>query len=140
VDFVFSDMFNFRGINWWTLLGGMGLNFLITTLTSFLGAYLGSNEPTAQFYAQYGSALLILVIFGACLGAGFITGKLADDVPVKHAFLSSLGAFVPLIVGGVMSFNPLMLMSAAVAVAGNLNGGIMSQPKSRRSPPPMGRG
>jgi hypothetical protein len=135
-------MLNFRGINWWTLLGGMGLNFLITMLSSFLGAYLGSNEGTREAYAQYGSALLILVIFGTCLGAGYITGKLADDVPVKHAFLSSLGAFVPLVLGGVMSFNPLMLMSAAVAVAGNFNGGILSQPKSRRGPPPppMGRG
>ena len=138
---MFGDLLNFRGINWWTLLGGMGFNFLVATLSALVGAYLGANEGTAELYAQFGSALLILIIFLGCLLAGFITGKIADDVPLKHAFLSSLGAFVPLVFAGTMTFNPLLLMTAAVAVAGNFNGGILAQPASqrRRRPRPPGR-
>ena len=29
---MFRELLNFRGINWWTLLGGLGLNFLVATL------------------------------------------------------------------------------------------------------------
>jgi len=130
---VLNSLFNFQGVNWWVLLGGMGMNFIITMVYALLGAYLGSNEATADKYAQIGPPVMVLAIFLSCILAGFIAGKLADENPVKHAFLSSLGAFVPFIAVGVMSLNPMMLMLAAVAVAGNLNGGVLAQPRRRRS-------
>ncbi|MBC7234337.1 MAG: hypothetical protein H5T69_00730 [Chloroflexi bacterium] len=132
----FRDLFNFQGINWWTLLGGLGLNFVITAIASIFGAYLGSNEATAGFYQQYGAPLMVLVVFIACVGAGYITAKIADDVPTKHAFISSLGAVVPFIFVAVLSFNPLLFMMAAVAAAGNLNGGMLAAPRRRHSGPP----
>ncbi|MFH1086870.1 MAG: hypothetical protein V1772_14065, partial [Chloroflexota bacterium] len=127
-----NNLLNFQGVNWWTLLGGMGLNFVITIVFSIAGAYFGSNEATLNVYAQVGPPLLVLGVFLGCLLAGFITGKLADENPIKHAFLASLGAFVPYVAVGVMSLNPMILMLAAVAVAGNLNGGILAQPRRRR--------
>jgi hypothetical protein len=131
----FRDMLNFNGVNWWTLLGGLGLNFIITIITSLAGAYLATNEGTAAAYAQFGPAAVVLVVFLCCVGAGFIVAKLADDLPVKHAFLSSLGAVAPYVFVAVTSFNPMPLMMAAVAVAGNLNGGMLARPKPRYSPP-----
>ena len=64
---------------------------------------------------------------GRLLGeAGFVIAKIADDVPVKHALLSSLGAFVPFLVIAVMTFTPILLMLAVMAAAGNLNGGMLA--------------
>ena len=133
-DFL-GSLLNFQGINWWTLLGGMGLNFVITMFSSLLGAYLSANEATATFYQQAGPPLMVLAIFVACGVAGFITGKISDDVPVKHAFLSSIGAVSPFLFVAVMSFNPMPVMLALVAAAGNLNGGMLSTPRPRYQPP-----
>ena len=75
-----SSLFNFQGVNWWVLLGGMGMNFIITMVYALLGAYLGSNEATADTYAQIGPPVMVLAIFLSCILAGFIAGKLADAV------------------------------------------------------------
>ena len=128
---MFKELLNFRGINWWTLLGGMGLNFVITTLASVAGAYFASREATSEPYQQHGALLMMLGIFLACGLAGFIIAKIADDVPLKHAFLSSLGAFVPMLVIAVLTFSPHLFMLAAIATAGNLNGGMLATRRRR---------
>ena len=132
---MFSEMFNFKGINWWTLLGGLGLNFVITVFASIGGAYLSSSEATLELYKQIGPPGMVVVIFLACGFAGFITAKIADDEPVKHAFISSLGAIAPFVFTAVISFNIMPFMMAAVAAAGNLNGGMLAvrRPKHRIS-------
>jgi len=123
---MFKEMLNFRKINWWTLLGGLGLNFIITMLASTAGAYLASQEATRDAYQRHGPLLMMLGIFLVCGLAGFVIAKIADDVPIKHAFLSSLGAFVPLLVMGVLTLAPMSLMFAVIAAAGNLNGGMLA--------------
>jgi fucose 4-O-acetylase-like acetyltransferase len=132
---MFRDLFNFRGINWWTLLGGLGFNVLIVIFVGLGGAYFGVTESTTEFYQRFGAPVIILVIFLACGLSGFITGKLADDVPVKHAFISSLGSAVPLLALGVLALDPMVLMLALVAAAGNLNGGMLSMPRRRHYNP-----
>ena len=123
---MFRDLLNFRNINWWTLLAGMGLNFVITLFGSLAGAYFATNEATSDAYQQHGALLMMLAVFIACGLAGFVIAKIADDVPVKHALLSSLGAFVPFLVIAVMTFTPILLMLAVMAGAGNLNGGMLA--------------
>lgn len=126
------DLLNFRGVNWWTLLGGIGLNFVISTFLGLFGTYLAANDATAELYARFGAPLMVLAIFGLAVGAGWVVGKIADDEPVKHALLSSLGAIAPLFFAAVMTFNPMLLMMAAIAAAGNLNGGMLAMPRRRR--------
>jgi len=132
---MFRDLLNFQGVNWWTLLGGLGLNFVITMLTSLFGAYLSSAESTSGFYQQAGPPLMVLIIFLGCGLAGFVVAKIADDVPLKHALWSSLGAVVPFIFGAVLLFSPMQIMLAVVAVAGAFNGGIIGSPRPRYRPP-----
>ncbi len=130
----FKDLFNLRGINWWMLVGGVGLNLCISLMTALVGTYLSVNEKTADFYMRYGSVLMMLVVFILCGLAGFLISHLSDDVPLKHAFLSSLGAFVPFFIIGVMSFNIMLILVAIVAVAGAFNGGILGLPKRHSRP------
>ena len=126
-----SDLLNFQGINWWTLLGGLGLNFVITIFASLCCDYLATNESTADIYLQIGPVLMVLVIFIACGLAGFIVAKIADDVPLKHAVWSCLGAIVPFIAGAVLFFNPMQFMLAGVALAGAFNGAMLAIPRPR---------
>ncbi len=136
----FRSLLNFEGINWWTLLGGLGLNFVITVFTSIGGFYLASNEGTQSFYANFGPPLMVVWIFLVCALAGYITGKVADDLPLKHAFWGSLGAVVPLFVGAGFSFlvsgpNPTAFLLPVVASAGAMNGGMLATPRPRYRPP-----
>jgi len=123
---MFKELLNFRGVNWWTLFGGIGLNFVITLFISLAGAYFATEGAMSEAYQQYGALLMTLAIFIGCGLAGFVIAKIADDVPVKHSFLSSLGAFVPLVVMAALTFSPYTLMLGAVAVAGGLNGGMLA--------------
>lgn len=123
---MFKELFNFRGVNWWTLFGGIGLNFVITLFISLAGAYFATEGAMSEAYQQYGALLMTLAVFIGCGLAGFVIAKIADDVPVKHSFLSSLGAFVPLVVMAALTFSPYTLMLGAVAVAGGLNGGMLA--------------
>lgn len=128
-------LFSFDGVNWWTLLGGLGLNFVLTMFASLGGAYLSANPATEAFYGQFGAPMMIIVIFLMCGVAGFVTGKIADEYHIKHAFLASLGAAVPFFIGGLLLFSPMQVMLAAVAVAGNMNGGMLSVPKPKYTRP-----
>ncbi len=134
---MFKNLLNFQGINWWTLLGGLGLNFVIVTGISIGGLYLSVNEATANFYQNYGPILVILLIFLACGLAGYVVARIADDEPLKHAFWSSMGAAVPLLLGAVLAMcqNPMQFMLVLVAVAGALNGGMLATPRPRYRPP-----
>lgn len=132
---MFKYLFNFDGINWWTLLGGLGLNFVLTLFAAGAGAALASNPNISTFYSNFGPPLLLLVIFLLCGVAGFVIGKIAGENQVKHAFMSSLGAVAPLLASAVLAMDVMLLLAALIAVAGNLNGGIMSVPKPKYSRP-----
>jgi hypothetical protein len=132
-------MFSFQRINWWTLVGGVGLNLFISVMTVLVSIFLSLDEKPKPFYMQFGPALIMLAVFLLCGLAGFVISRLADDVPLKHAFLSSMGAFVPFMVVGILSLaNPLSalhsVMIAIIAVAGGLNGGFLGLPKRHYRP------
>ena len=124
-------LLTFDRINWWVLLGGLGFNFIISIFSSLVGAYLSVAEDTVAFYSQYGPPLMLLAVFLACGLAGWIIGKISYEVPIRHAFLSSLGAAVPYLFFGVIGFNPWLLILSIVAIAGNMNGAMLAMPKPR---------
>lgn len=128
-------LFSFEGINWWTLLGSLGLNFFVSLLAAGLGMFLGTNPGTADFYTRFGAPLTIVVYFILAGVAGYVTGKIAGEYQVRHAFMGSLGGAIPLLAAGVLTINPMALMLAVIAVAGNLNGAIRSIPKPKYTRP-----
>jgi len=131
---MFKNLFNLRKANWWLLFGGIALNLMIVLAVGLMNAYVANHEATAEFYSQIGGAVLLLFLFLACGLAGFFIGKTADDEPVKYAFLSSLGAAIPMALGALL-FNPWQLLLAIAAALGGLNGGMLALPRRRHGPP-----
>ncbi|MGI6376757.1 MAG: hypothetical protein ACOX3S_12250 [Anaerolineae bacterium] len=136
---MFQDMFNTKGINWWTLLGGLGLNFVLSLMVALGGSYLAQHAEFGAAYEAYGQPIIMLVIFVLCGLSGFTIAKIADNVPLKHALWASMGAFVPMVGAFVLGPNIFLLMMAIVAVAGNLNGAMLAAPKRRSYGPPNDR-
>ena len=129
------DLFDFHGINWLTLAASMGFNFVLSLAAAFGGVFLDASYP--DFYAQWGAAVGLLVLFLLCGLAGFVTGKLADTQALKHALWGSVGAVVPFVVVAVLFFNPVALLYAGGALAGAFNGGLLSLPRRRHYQPPQ---
>jgi len=75
--------------------------------------------------------VVMLAIFLLCGVAGFGIAKIADNVPIKHAFLSSMGAAAPMLAAFFLGPSIIVLMMAIVAVAGNLNGAMVAAPRRR---------
>ncbi len=128
------SLFNFQRVNWWVLLSGAGFNLIITLVTALVGAYLANNESTAEAYARWGQPLIMLAIFLLCGVTGWLVAKIADDVPLKHAFLAGMGAFLPFLTMAMLTFSPIFLMLAVVALAGALNGGLLGVPRRHYRP------
>ena len=133
---MFQDIFNMKAINWWTLLGGLGLNFMLSLMVALGGSYLAQHPQYAAPYEAYGQPVIMLVIFVLCGLSGFAVAKIADNVPLKHALWASMGAFVPMVGAFFLGPNIFVLMMAIVAVAGNLNGAMLAAPKRRSYGPP----
>lgn len=136
---MFKDLFNLKGINWWTLLGGLGLNFMISVTIALAGTFLAQHDTYGAAYEAYGQPAVMLIIFVLCGVAGFGIAKIADNVPTKHAFLSSMGAAVPMLAAFFLGPSIIVLMMAIVAVAGNLNGAMLAAPRRRNYGGPEGR-
>jgi len=125
---MWKSMLNMKGINWLLLGGGFGISFVAVGLAAVLGGYLGTIAT--DFYLEWGAVINVLMVFLLCGLSGFVTARLSDVYPMKHAFWSSLGAVIPLAVGAFLLLNPFLLMLALVAVAGALNEGRLGVPKA----------
>jgi len=129
---MFRDMLNFKGINWWTMVGGLGTFFISSMGLSLLGTYFATTSGENGWYPQFGAPLMVLLAFVIGGLAGWLIAKIADDEPMKHAMFSSLGAVVPLIAAAVMTINVVPFMMAAVMFAGSLNGAMLSMRRRHR--------
>jgi len=129
-----KHLLSLEDVNWWLLAGGMALNVGIAVLATILGAYLSLAEGSAEAYALYGAPLVMLGVFVASLLSGALIGRLSDQVPLRHAFLSGLGGAAAFIFGAVFTLNYMLLLLAVVAVLGNLNGAMLALPRPHSRP------
>ncbi|MGI6368631.1 MAG: hypothetical protein ACOX2L_09830 [Anaerolineae bacterium] len=124
-----KHVLSFQDVDWWVLAGGIALNLGIALLATILGAYLAIAPHTAEQYALMGPPVMLLAVFLASLGAGALIARMAYQVPLRHAFIGSIGGAGAFIVGAVVSLNYMLLILALVCILGNLNGAILGLPK-----------
>ena len=121
-------LFNLRGINFWWLVSGVGLNIswtIVVLLFAFrvLSAGIDTVE-NVQVVLMVGSFLGPLVI-------GWLIGRWAGDGRgPTYGLIGSFGSLA-LILYVVLPSGPLGLLVAVVAAAGGLNGGLLSERRRR---------
>jgi len=118
------DIFNFRGINLWHLVNSVGWNILWTGGSMFFAMYFINKSQDAGLIIQLG---LMISIFLGPFTSGLLFGKLAGDGRgLTYGVIGSLGSvllalFLVLPGGGMLG-----LMLAVIALAGGINGGLLS--------------
>ncbi len=121
-------LFNLRGINFWWLASGVGLNlswaiFVLLFVYRVLSAGIDTVD-TMQL-------VLMIAFFLGPLLIGWLVGRWADDGRgPTYGLIGSFGG-LPLILYTILPSGPLGLLVAVVALAGGLNGGLLSQRRRR---------
>jgi hypothetical protein len=118
-----KQIFNLRGTNLWLIGAGVGLN-VSWMFATFLIAYRVLGRSQNIVVVQL--ALMISAFVGPFLN-GWLTGRLAaDGRGPTYGAIGSLGSVV-LILIVLLPSGILGLLVAIVALAGGLNGGLLSQ-------------
>jgi len=122
-------LFDLRGTNLWLIAASVGCNVIWTALTLFLGiSVLGSGESAVAIVQL---ALMVSEFLGPLLCGWFIGWMAADGRGLTYGLIGSLGS-VALILFTLFSTGITGLMVAVVALAGGLNGGLLSERRRLR--------
>lgn len=123
-----KSLINPTGLNYWLIASGVGLNLIFTFMTLYLTFYGLIVEPQAIEGTQL---VLMVMIFLSNLLTGWLIGWMADDNRgPSYGLISSLGS-VGLIVAVVLPTGILGLLLAVVALAGGINGSVLSLRRKR---------
>lgn len=119
-----KSLLDIRGLNIWLLASGIGLNLIWTYLVLLFVYGALSQNPAGAAWLQ---AAMLLAIFSGAFAIAWLIGRLADDNRgPTYGLWSSAGSLILIFallvpVGGLLG-----LFAATVAVAGGLNGGLVS--------------
>jgi len=107
-----------QGLNWWTIVSGMGMNFV---LTSFL--FLALVFSPIQEMGQTAVPPLILAIGGFLIPllTAYICGRLSDERYLAYAFYPLIGYLI-LTVPGILFWRAFGALIVAIGVLGAFNG------------------
>ena len=124
-----KQLFDLRGTNLWLIAAAVGCNVLWTLLTLFTGVFVLANDESATAIVQLG--LMISEFLGPFFSGWFIGWTAADGRGPTYGVIGSLGS-VGLILFMLLPTGIIGLMVAVVALAGGLNGGLLSEGRRRR--------
>jgi hypothetical protein len=106
-----------QGLNWWTVVAGMGMNFV---LTSFLLLAVASFAAQGSF--RVGGTLLIAGGgFLIPLLTAYLCGRLMDERFLAYGFYPLVG-FLVVAVAGILSTGVFGLLFVGFGVLGAING------------------
>jgi hypothetical protein len=116
-----------RDLNWWLVFAGIGCDLILMATVTWGAA---SMLRRGEVMVEVSQITLVSGAFLTALLTGFLTGWLAQGNGATYGVISSAGHVV--IVAIVLPLNILALLVAVVAVAGGLNGGLLSERWHRR--------
>jgi hypothetical protein len=119
--------FSPSGLNWWTVVSGMGMNFL---LTSFL--FLGVTTMVAQEMPE--ATITLAMSAGAFfipLLTAYVCGRLSDERYLAYGFYPLVG-FLILAVPGVLYARLFGLLTLGFGILGALNGTSLAARRGAR--------
>jgi hypothetical protein len=117
-------MFNFRGINFWHLANSVGWNILWTGISLLIIFFVLGKTQQSLLLLQL---VLMVSIFVGSLTAGLLFGRLAaDGRGLTYGVVGSLGSVLLSLIFILPSGGFLGIMLAVIAIAGGINGGLLS--------------
>lgn len=120
-------IFNPQGLNWWLVVSGIGLNFVLTTFLMLGVIYAAQNEfsPALITTAMSLGGFLIPLL------TAYVCGRLGDERFLTYAFYPLIGYLVPVLFG-MLSAGTFGLLMVIFGVLGAFNGGNLAARRASR--------
>lgn len=122
-----EEMLNPHGLNWWLVVSGIGLNFVLMTFLMLGVIYAAQNE----FNPNLITIVMSLGGFLIPLLTAYVCGRLGDERFLTYAFYPLIGYLVPVLFG-ILSSGVFGLLMVLFGVLGAFNGGTLAARRAGR--------
>ena len=122
---------SFDNLNWWLVVSGMGSNLILTAIVALAANAVASRQGTDSG-ATLSGIIMMLGTFLATFLTGFITGRMAQVNQTSYGIISCVGVVIIILLTAPLSIFTFIML--CMALAGGLNGGMLSVPRRRHSP------
>jgi hypothetical protein len=107
-----------QGLNWWTIVSGMGMNFV---MTSFLFLFIAFS-PAQEMGQTIATLIMAIGGFLIPLLTAYICGRLSDERYLAYAFYPLIGYLVLTVPGILLGAGVFGILMVALGVLGAFNG------------------
>ena len=138
-DLAAQGMFNPEGLNWWTVVSGMGMNFVLTSmffiaLIAFTGGASTGEEgapPTSGLPPALYTLAMSIGAFLIPLLTAYVCGRVSGERYMTYAFYPLIGYMI-LAVPGVLYAGVFGLLLVLFGVLGAFNGATLAARRGAR--------
>ena len=123
----FKRLINTSDMNWWLVFASIGCNLILMAVVAFGAA---SMLRRGGEMVEVSQIVLLLGTFLAAFLTAMLTGWIARGNGVTYGLIGSVGTVVVVLVA--LPFGVLTILLIVIAVAGGLNGGLISVRRQRR--------
>ena len=123
----FDRIFNPQGLNWWIVVSGIGMNFVLMTFLVLGVVYAAQNELSPTLI----TAIMSLGGFLIPLLTAYVCGRMGDERFLAYAFYPLIGYLMPVLFG-MTSAGVFGLLMVVFGVLGAFNGGNIAARRANR--------
>jgi len=123
----FAKIFETKGLNWWVIASGVGMNFVLTVALLLVSTVLVTEETNEIASALSVSAGAFLIPFLTA----YVCGRLADERYLTYAFYPLVG-FLVLAVPGVLYSGMFGFLVVGFGILGAINGASLVARRAMR--------
>jgi hypothetical protein len=123
----FDRIFNPQGLNWWIIVSGIGMNFVLMTflvLGVVYAAETGVNAALVTTAMSVGGFLIPLL-------TAYVCGRMGDERFLAYAFYPLVGYLMPVLFG-LTSAGVFGILMIVFGVLGAFNGGSIAARRANR--------
>jgi hypothetical protein len=129
----FDRMFNPQGLNWWIIVSGIGMNFVLMTflvLGVVYAAETGINAAVSTTAMSVGGFLIPFL-------TAYVCGRMGDERFLAYAFYPLVGYLMPVLFG-LTSAGVFGILMIVFGVLGAFNGASIAARRANRRKHYMG--
>ena len=120
-------LFNPQGINWWIIVSGIGLNFLLTLFMMFGITYATTQEAAPAVY----TTMMSVGGFVIPLLTAYVCGRIGDERFLAYGFYPLVGYLI-LAVPGIPTGGIFGVLMVVFGVLGAFNGAMLAARRANR--------
>jgi hypothetical protein len=123
----FDRIFNPQGLNWWIVVSGIGMNFLLMTFLTLGVIYAAEKEISPALF----TTVMSLGGFLLPLLTAYVCGRMGEERFMAYGFYPLIGYLIPVLFGAA-SAGVFGILMVVFGVLGAFNGANLAARRANR--------